>query len=129
MSLSLQEIFAAPDVATKEVQIPEWNGSVHVRQLSALEGIRLGAQFKALTGTDAEIAEQRLVIALATYLSDPEGKPLASQAEALKLLSKSQQVVERIVTAGSDFNGSNQTEEDAIAKNSTPSRADSSPST
>ena len=129
MSLSLQEILAAQDVGTKEVPIPEWNGSVHVRQLSALEGIRLGAQFKALTGTDVEIAEQRLVIALATYLSDDKGKPLATREEALQLLSKSQKVVERIVTEGSNFNGSNEAEETAIAKNSTPSRADSSPST
>lgn len=129
MSLTLQQILDAQDVATKEVATPEWGGSVHVRQLSALEGIRLSAQFKALTGTDTEISEQRLVIALATYLSAADGKPLATQEEAVKLLAKAHKVVERIVTAGSDFNGANDAEEQAIAKNSMPSRAGSSPST
>lgn len=127
MSLTLQQILDAQDVGTLEVPVPEWGGSVHVRQISALEGLRLTGQFRALQGTETEIAEQRLVIALATYLSDEQGKPLATPEQAKALLIKSQKVVERVVTAGSNLNGENDAARADIAKNSTPSRADSLP--
>lgn len=132
MSLSLQEIFAARDVATKEVPVPEWGGSgtVHVRQLSGSEGIQLSARIKDLAGTQAEIGVQRVVIALAVYLSDSAGNKLATEEEAGKLVAvKSLDVLMRIVSAGNDFNGESKDAAEAIAKNSTPSPADSSPST
>lgn len=127
--LTIEQILAANDLKVEEVQVPEWGGSVFVRHLSGLEAIELYAQLKdSAAGTVTEKAAARMVASLSAFLCDSDGKQLASIDQAKLLVGKSAAAVNRIVTKGHAINATEDARVADGAKNSEPSRADSSPS-
>ena len=126
--LTIEQILAAKEARTAEVPVPEWGGTVCVRRLTALEAIELYAQLKDIKGTPVEVAQQRLVAALALFLCDYQGNAIATIEPAQELSRKSAGPVNRIVTQGHRLNATDDNQVEAGAKNSEPSRDDSSPS-
>jgi hypothetical protein len=126
--LTIEQILAADDRKVEEVQVPEWGGSVCVRHLSGLEAVDLYVQLKGIAGTETEKAAARMVASLSAFLCDTEGKQLASIEQAKLLIGKSAVAVNRIVAKGHAINATDDAKVADGAKNSEPSRADSSPS-
>lgn len=124
MSLTIEEILAARENRVVPVKVPEWGGVVYVRRLSALEAVDLG---ESLRDTDGEGRRSRVIAALQAYLCDQDGKAIATADQAKAIASKSAGVVNRIITAGHRLNAMTDPGADDVAKNSVPSRGDSSP--
>jgi hypothetical protein len=127
MSLTIEQILEAKEDKVAEVPVPEWGGTVFVRQLSGLESVNLAGSLRNIEGDETAIARERLVGALAAYLCDANGASLATMDQARVIAGKSALAVNRIVMAGHKLNALDEQAIDTSAKNSEPSRADISP--
>jgi hypothetical protein len=126
MSLTVDQILSAQDKPVEEVPVPEWGGSVFVRRLSAHESIDFVVAMRAATGDEANVAKGRLAASLAAFLCDEVGRPIATLQQAHAIAAKSAAAVNRIVQAGNLLNATDERDVSAVAKNSEPSRADTS---
>jgi hypothetical protein len=103
VSLSADDILAAEDLEIKEVEVPEWKGTVRLRVLPADEGLALSAQMAALT---KEQQHESLFLLLGACLVDPEGKRMFSTEEHLrKLRTRSQKVLLRLQRSALELQG------------------------
>jgi hypothetical protein len=92
--LSADEILAAEDLEIKEVEVPEWKGSVRLRVLPADEGLALSADMGALT---KERQSESLFMLLGACLVGADGKRMFTTEEQLrKLRTRSQKVLLRL---------------------------------
>lgn len=100
---------------TREVSVPEWGGTVHVREITAGEYDRL-----QLMQYDArESGKSRGLIRanwVACYLSDADGKRLFTDGDVTKLANMGAKAMDRIFEAGQAFNGLDDLDE--LEKNS-----------
>lgn len=117
MSLSIDEILAADDLKPAEINVPQWGGTVFVRKLSALEAIRLSGELRKIDGDTSQSTQERLVVALATYLSNEQGQPLATIEQARAIAAKSAMAVNLIVEAGHRLNSVDTPAAENAAKN------------
>jgi hypothetical protein len=108
--LSAKEILDVVDVKTVEVDVPEWNGSVTIRSLSAEEAI----DFHERSKTDKSKAAIRLLV---ICIIGDDGKPLFSEADVDALRKKSLKAINRIQDAALELNGLNKKDAKAEAKN------------
>lgn len=99
--LTREQIRAAHVIKPISVDIPEWNGSVFVREITAAESLQFAADLK-----DQPQARQ-LALQLAMFLCDENGKGMYTAEEALVELvtTGSSAVVKRIIEAGLKANG------------------------
>lgn len=97
--LNAAEIFAAPDLKTIEIDVPEWGGAIRVREfdLTAREA------FAAF----CEKNEGRGVLSYVLSLSavDESGAPVFGKGAAEALAKKNPQVMERIAREIMVLNG------------------------
>lgn len=91
-------ILSASDVEYKEVNVPEWGGTVRLRSLSALESQTFAENFKK-GDKDGQV---RLIIMSAV---DEHGDPLFTEADIAALQKKSMKVVLRLQNAAMELNG------------------------
>ena len=93
--LTRDAIFAADDLPRQEVPVPEWNGSVYVRQLTGTER----EQLERMIPTGISTA---WLVALCTC--DEQGARLFSDADVEKLGAKNAKPLLRIANAALRFN-------------------------
>lgn len=103
MTLSAEQILAAEDLSFQEVEVPEWGGTVRIRELTgaqrdAFEGSVMG------DGKKPDIANIRARL-VAACLVDDAGKPLFNEAAARKLGEKSGRVLDRLFDTCRELNG------------------------
>ena len=92
--LTADEILDVYDLEVKEVFVPEWKGSVHLRVLPADEGLALSATMNALP---KEKTHEALFLLLGATLVDASGKKLFTSDEQLtRLRTRSQKVLLRL---------------------------------
>lgn len=111
--LTKDAIFKANDVRTKEVEVPEWGGSVIIKSMTA----ERHAKFEELSkGQDSN---QALAFYAASIIVDEEGEPLFDSAEDIrKLAGKSNVALIKILNAGIELNGITEKDLEENAKNS-----------
>lgn len=114
--LSAEDILKANDIKVEAVEVPEWGGTVHVRQFSAA----VRDQFDALLSGNGENDEPDLtnvrgrVLALA--VCDPDGKPLFTLEQAEALGAKSDAAIARVYDAAAKLNKLRKSDHDGEKK-------------
>ena len=98
--LSKEQIVAATDVKTIDIAIPEWGGTVRVKNLTALEREQFirDTQEKKLDLSRTKIAW------VARCLVDEQGRPIFSEGEVELLGAKSAKALDRVVDAIESIN-------------------------
>jgi hypothetical protein len=117
-------ILAAQDIQTKDVEMPEWGGSVRVRELSATDILGF---WDACRDAEGDVVRERVQPALLVRaIVGADGTALFSDADISGLMAKSAAAVTRLFIAAKKLNGIGQ--EEAIAKNSDAAPSGASPS-
>lgn len=101
--LSAEEILAAEDLETVEVDVPEWGGTVLVRPFTATERDRyeLAIREAARNPDNAQIRAQFA----GRVMVDEQGKRLFSDREVGKLGEKSAAPLDRIIDTVRELSG------------------------
>jgi hypothetical protein len=100
--LSAEQILDADDLAYEDVPVPQWGGTVRVRELPGTERDKFEAQFVGKDGASirAEGLEGFRARLAAAAIVDAEGKPLfRSVAETKRLGEKSATALQRVCDA------------------------------
>ncbi|WP_119728335.1 hypothetical protein [Thermomonospora amylolytica] len=109
--LTKDQILAADDLTTEDVEVPEWGGTVRVRTLTGAERDRFEESMAQTRGksvkTNLANLRARLV---ALCVVDEDGKRLFSDSEAAALGRKSAAALDRVFEAARKLN--RMTEED-----------------
>lgn len=110
MRLTKEQIIAANDRPTEEVEVPEWGGSVLVRGISASQRTKYEqALFKGFDADGKPIidmngVDQRLSLC-ALCIVDDSGAPLFSKEEVAVLGDKSGVALQRIFEVAQRLSG------------------------
>ncbi|MFJ5728801.1 hypothetical protein [Streptomyces paradoxus] len=97
--LSAEQILDADDLAHEDVKVPEWGGTVRVRELPGTERDKFEAQFVGKDGASvrAEGLEGFRARLAAAAIVDENGKQLfRSAAETKRLGEKSARALQRV---------------------------------
>ncbi len=112
MALTRQQLDAVNDLKTKDVGVPEWGGTVRLRELSAKDRSLIEATTIGVKGQGVEIRveafktlKERVV---AASLIDDDGNRLYKENEVAQLGLKSGQVIERLFQIVQDISGMTQ---------------------
>ena len=118
-------ILAAQDIHTEDVAVPEWGGSVRVRELSAAD---LVGFWDACRDADGKLVPDRVqpALLLRAVVGD-DGAPLFTAADVDDLMRKSARNIGLLFEAAQKVNGIGQDAE-VIAKNSEAAPSGASPS-
>jgi hypothetical protein len=102
--LTAEEILGlgAADLEIKEVMVPEWGGSVHLRVLPADEGLELNERMQ---GLPKERESEALFLLLGACLVDSSGAQLFSSDQIAGLRKRSQKVLVRLQRAALALQG------------------------
>lgn len=106
--LSADQILGADDLAYEDVPVPEWGGTVRVRELPGTERDKFEAQFVGKDGASirAEGLEGFRARLASAAIVDGDGKPLfRSAAETKRLGEKSATALQRVVDVAMRLSG------------------------
>lgn len=107
--LSRDQILAAGDIKTEDVEVPEWGGTVRVRTLSAADRLRV-------VGTAGAGIDTR-IIWLVAALVDDKGGPLMKAEDVAAMMQKSAKATDRVYEVVSRLNFSEKPAAKEAAKN------------
>jgi len=117
VGLSKDDILNCDDVDKVEIDVPEWNGKVHIRVLT---GAQLG-EFQALcmrAREDPKHYKDLLVCLASLSLCDESGNRLIPEGQRGALALKSGAALKRIFDAAIDLNKIDEDAVDELEKNS-----------
>ena len=121
MSLDKATIFAADDLPTEDVEVPEWGGVVTVRTMSCAEtdSVMLEARKRQIgdDGKHYDISGWRARLVQLSVVNG-DGSLLFSEDDIPSLQKKSSKVVERIAVVAMRLNGMDKSDVEAVAGNS-----------
>jgi hypothetical protein len=95
--LTKEEILSITDKALKEIEIPEWGGSVFIRGMT-LEDM----EYYQNLGNDSESLEKMII----RFVCDEQGNLLFAEADIPALKQKCIQTFKRIINEIKAFNSS-----------------------
>lgn len=128
--LSKEQIWAAGDLVTKDVPVPEWGGEVRLRSLTGAERDQYEADsIKTGKGGRREHNLSNLrarLIALCAI--DDNGNPLFTRGDVMRLGQKSALALERLFDEATKLNGMSDEDVEELAGNSESGQSDSSTS-
>src|SRR5688500_17815322 len=109
MALSHEQILAAlerPDVATKEVHVPELGGEVRIREMSAAVRNRFEAVGAAIrSGGDGTALDQITAHIVSACVLDDRDRPMLTVNEVKRLMGARPRAVFRLRDAIIDLSG------------------------
>lgn len=114
MALSKEQILAANDRSTKEIDVPEWGDTVLLRVMSGTERESFEREWQS---TDDKLLPQYKLRMLRRCMCDATGAPLFTDAELAPLGEKSALVIERLFRECMRLNGFESTTVEDAAKN------------
>jgi hypothetical protein len=118
IKLTRDAILEANDLPTKEVDVPEWGGSLYVRTMTGTERDAFEA---SLWVKDGEVRRQDLTNfrarLVATTATDEKGDRLFSDKDVVRLGMKSSLALSRVFDAAQKLNGIGEKEEGEAIKN------------
>lgn len=101
--LTKDAIFSAEDIRTRDVEVPEWGGSVRVRTMT---GSDRQSFYAAMSHNEKhnlpDNMMERLIIAT---VIDEQGNPLFVPSDIPKLAKKSAVALNRVFEVASELNG------------------------
>lgn len=120
--LTREEINAAQDIESEDIEVPEWGGTVRIRGLSAKERALVEATMVAVQGEKLSIKvealqtiRQRLVGAA---LVDEKGQRVFAESEIRDLSKKSGDVIQRLFEKAKELSGMSEEAAVSAEKNS-----------
>lgn len=118
--LSKDAILKAMDLEYRDVAVPEWGGTVRMREMSAgqREHLTVLLNARAEAVKDGGSPSSANAIALGLSIVDANGERLFSEAEIDKLGEKNPQVLERLATVVMEINRLGPAAKEAEVKNS-----------
>ena len=127
--LNREAIFAAPDIQTEDVHIPQWGGTVRVKNLTASERDAFEESTTTQRGNNLELNRKNFRAKLvALCVVDEEGKRLFDDKDIHKLGAKSAAAMDLLFAAASRLSGISKDDEDELLKNSDGDQSDDSSS-
>lgn len=120
------EILAADDLKFQDVSVPEWGGTVRIREMSVGDREHLSALYKKRE--DDETASSYLAVLVALSVVDKDGNRLFADADIPSLEKKSLPTLQAISEAAMALNGISIKAKDEAVKNSEASPSADSPS-
>lgn len=131
MALSKQDIIKVKDSVVERVDVPEWNGEVFLRSITASERGQIeaaAASFRESKGKDASFARTFTVKIVAMSLCDENGARLFSDDEVAHLGQKNARVIARLAERAQHLSGFSKEDLDELEKNSSGAQPEGSPS-
>lgn len=98
--LTLDQIKAADDVKTVEVEIPEWNGHVTVKGMTG----RLRSNLEQKVNSNAPHGDVKMMVVIACTLN-ADGNPMFSNDDKKWLVEKAAGPIEKIFEAACKLSG------------------------
>jgi hypothetical protein len=96
--LSAEEILGAQDIKVVDVDVPEWDGSIRLRTMTAAEAMRL-------SGEDFSNVNSSVAVLILTAVNPETNKPLFTLKDVDVLKEKSMAAFMRIQKAAAELNG------------------------
>lgn len=116
MALSRDAILGAADIQTREVDVPEWGGTVYLKGMSGTERDQFEAANRRSDG------EQNLVNVRARFLVrcvvNENGTRIFGDPDAAELGKKSSAAIQRLWDVAAELNGTSEAEMAAMEGNS-----------
>lgn len=124
MSLTAEQILSADDRQTMEVDVPEWGGTVLVRELGGSDRDRFEAFMRKAKETGEYYGFRAMVASMA--IVDEDGHTLFTQKHVQALGQKKAAALDRIVDKALSLSGMDDESVAELEKNSAGSPSDSS---
>jgi hypothetical protein len=125
MILDRDAILKADDIEVRELEVPEWGGSVYVRGMTGRERDQFEAGIVKQKGRNTEInmknARAKLVV-LCTV--DENGKRIFGDADIALLADKSAKALDRIFSVAQELSGISREDMEELTKNSEETSSD-----
>ena len=117
--LGRDAILAAKSLRTEEVKVPEWGGTVLVRELSGRERDEWEASLAVMRGKTMvpDVANIRAKLAARTIVGD-DGEPVFTQQDVAALGELSAAALDRVFDVASRLSGLNPEDVEAMTGNS-----------
>jgi hypothetical protein len=128
--LSADQILGAEDLGYEDVAVPEWGGTVRVRELTGTERDKMEASMAGASGRPSpeKLAGFRARLAAAA-LVDADGKRLfRSDAETRRLGEKSATALQRVCDVAMRLSGLTEEDQGELLGNSEPGQSEPSTS-
>ena len=128
--LGKDDILQVRDVKIESVEVPEWEGAVYVRSISAAErGLieEAAAKFKESKGKDG-FARTFTVKFASLALCDEQGKRLFEDKDIALLQQKNAAAISRIAEAAQRLSGFSKSDMEELEKNLKDDQAEGLPS-
>jgi hypothetical protein len=116
MALSRDAILAASDIQTKEVDVPEWGGSVFIKGMTGAERDNFEAANQ--DGSGGQKLTNLRARFLVRCIVNENGTKIFSDQDAAALGKKSSAAINRLWEAASELNGTGAEEQEAMEGNS-----------
>lgn len=116
-SLTFDDILAAQDLKVKELEVPEWGGSVWIREFNGLTRNEFADRFKRAESDQKQLLSLQYDL-IASCLCNEDGALLAPDKKlAQKLAEKNARVTDRILREIMALNALSSTAIEDAAKN------------
>lgn len=117
MSTLREQIFAAQDLPSKAVPVPEWGLEVFVRSMTGAERDQYEQDLLAARGADGKVNLANVRARLVAFCTvDAEGKRVFANEDIPALGAKSAAALDRVFAAASALNGIGQKDVDELGK-------------
>ena len=121
--LSKDDIFKADDLPTKDMDIPEWGGTLTIRTLTGAERDQFESAFVNQDKIDIRGMKARLI---QLTVMNGDGQPMFTKADLQKINSKSASVIDRIWHVSRRLSGLTKEDADELVGNSGTAPTDAS---
>ena len=121
--LSKDDIFKADDLPTKDIDIPEWGGTLTIRTLTGAERDQFESAFVNQDQIDIRGLKARLI---QLTVQNGDGQPMFTKADLQKINSKSASVIDRIFQESQRLSGLTKEDVDELVGNSGTAPTDAS---
>ena len=128
-ALTRDEILGADDLKTESVKVPEWGGTVMVRELTGAERDAWEASVVKTNGTKVTIDSQNMRAKLAALcIVGDDGKRVFTEKDTIKLGAKSATALDRVTDVARRLSRIGEDELEDLGKGSKQTRSGDSAS-
>ena len=124
--LTKDDIFKADDLPTKDMDIPEWGGTLTIRTLTGAERDEFENAFVNQDKINIRGLKARLI---QLTVQNGDGQPMFTKADLQKLNSKSASVIDRIFEVSQRLSGLTKEDAEELVENLGTAPTDDSGST
>ena len=121
--LTKDDIFKVDDLPTKDIDIPEWGGTLTIRTLTGAERDQFESAFVNQDQIDIRGLKARLI---QLTVQNGDGQPMFTKADLQKINSKSASVIDRIFQESQRLSGLTKEDVDELVGNSGTAPTDAS---